>query len=122
MFTAPRDGTYVELKCTYGVAPWYCVARWTDENLAITSGGGNVPIKTSSPRWVKPEGGGPSDEGSLQWRPYHDAIDDYVDPTAGYQNDPQYWRTAVARKYALPDNYFEPKQKKSSLWERIFGA
>lgn len=47
MITAPHDGTWVELKCTYGVAPWYCVARWTDECVALDQHGSSHTFKSS---------------------------------------------------------------------------
>lgn len=107
MDTAPRDGTYVELKNTYGVAPWYCIARWTDENFALGANGTKMTFKTNKPSWVKPDGVGPFSEESLHWRPYNGSVEDYVDPTGGMQNDPAYWRGAVASKYGLPINHFE---------------
>lgn len=107
MDTAPRDGTWVELKCTYGVAPWYCLARWTDEHIAHDQDGQAHPYKANKPSWVQREGGGPFNEGSLHWRPYTGEAVAYIDPTGGMQNDPAYWRCAVASKYGLPLNYFE---------------
>lgn len=112
MDTAPRDGTWVELKCTYGVAPWYCVAQWNIEEL----------------RWKKPDGSGPFSESSLHWRPYDGDIAAYTDPTGGMQNDAAYWRGAVASKYALPADHFEkvasPVAKAAPprpWWKIIFG-
>ena len=128
MDTAPRDGTWVELKCTYGVAPWYCVARWTEE--IITATGTTFRGRAS---WQKLQGGGPFDEGSLHWRPYEGDPAAYVDPTCGMQNDMAYWRGAVASKYGLPLDHFEELaarnekrnqeslRPKKSWWRRFFG-
>lgn len=107
MDSAPRDGTFVELKCSYGVAPWYCVAQWTDECMAMGMDGERHPSKASEPSWQKPEGGGPYDENSLMWRPYSGSVDAYQDPTGGMQNDMAYWRGAVAAKHGLPPTHFE---------------
>lgn len=130
MDTAPRDGTYVELKCTYGVAPWYCIARWTDEGIAHGPNGKQHPFKRDRPSWRKPEGGGPFSEGHLQWRPYKGTVESYVDPTDGMQDSMAYWRGAVAAKYGLPPDRFESEVKrnvskertpKSGFWSRLFG-
>lgn len=65
MTTAPRDGTVVELECTYGFTPWYGLHRW--------SGG----------HWLSPNGRSSTiaTDQHLRWRPYDGAIADYVDPT-----------------------------------------
>lgn len=138
MATAPRDGTWVELKCTYGVAPWYCIARWTDEVRAWGRNGWTETYRASKPSWVKPGGGGPFYERSLHWRPYVGEVTSYVDPTGGMQDDPAYWRGAVASKHGLPLDYFEeaaarnaernaassgpPKTARRPWWKRIFGG
>jgi hypothetical protein len=31
MSTAPRDGTPIEIKCTYGYEPWVQVGRWKQD-------------------------------------------------------------------------------------------
>lgn len=133
MDSAPRDGTLVGLKNTYGVAPWYCVARWTDEAIAIGENGERHPFKMSEPSWQKPEGGGPCGEQWLHWRPYDGSPEAYVDPTGGMQNDMAYWRGAVASRYGLPLDHFEamaernakssppPPQPKAPWWKRVFG-
>lgn len=136
MDAAPRDGTWVELKCTYGVAPWYCIARWTDENIAYCQDGTTVKLKSSKPSWVKQGGGGPFDEKSLHWRPYAGDVGSYVDPTGGMQYDMSYWRGAIANKYGLPLDHFEAeaahnarqntataaadKRVRLPWWKRIF--
>ncbi len=129
MDAAPRDGTWVELKCTYGVAPWYCIARWTDEYVCQGRNGERYTGKSDKPSWQKPEGGGPFSEGSLHWRPYSGEVSAYADPTGGMQNDPAYWRGAVANKYGLPLDHFEKmaaknrtKNERSTLpwWKHMF--
>lgn len=108
MDSAPRDGTWVELKCTYGAAPWYCLARWTDEMFCFNGRGGRSTFRSSGKSWRKPDGGGPSSETQLQWRPYDGSVKDYVDPTSGAQNSAGYWRGAIAAKYRLaPDSNAE---------------
>lgn len=108
MDSAPRDGSWVELKCTYGVAPWYCVARWTNESTALDcSTGDRISFTAREHSWQKPDGGGPSSESHLHWRPYAGTVENYVDPTGGAQNNMAYWRGAVAAKYGKPIDYFE---------------
>lgn len=121
MSTAPRDGTVVEIKCSYGVAPWYGLFRWTDEQVVTARDGTKMAFKTKDPSWVgvdRPGHGLCSGDDSLQWRPHDGNAEAYVDPTGGAQSDPAYWRAAVARKYGLPADHFEPKR---SLWNRLFG-
>ena len=136
MDTAPRDGTWVELKNTYGVAPWYCIARWTDEGISHGPNGEKYPFKSDKKSWQKPEGGGPCSESSLHWRSYAGEVASYTDPTGGMQNDMAYWRGAVASKYGLPLDHFEataarnakrnaaadaPAKVRLPWWKRIFG-
>jgi len=107
MDTAPRDGTVIEVRCTYGVAPWYGLHKWVEDRYGR--------------RWCDAVDDRKSvDEGYyLTWRPYRGAIADYVDPTNGAQNDSAYWRRAIAVKHGLRPDYFEPKPP--TLWQRIFG-
>lgn len=90
---APRNGTVIEIRCTYGVAPWFGLYRW------ITPPG----------RWAKvgDDNFGFSEGPSFSWRPYHGVATEYVDPTGGAQDSMAYWRGAVAAKYGLPLNAFE---------------
>ncbi len=127
MSSAPRDGTFVELECTYGVAPWYCLARWTDEIVLA----GKTTFKSHQFSWQKPwpDNGGPFDEHSLRWRSYNGIVSSYIDPTGGQQNDAVYWRKAVARKYGLPEDHFEKyiksdvdNEHRPSFWLRIKAA
>jgi hypothetical protein len=95
METAPRDGTVIEVRNTYGVAPTYSLAKW---GMGF---GGERWQKATDPSsgWIS--------ESSLWWRPYAGDVSAYVDPTGGAQNDMAYWRGAVARKYGLPLDHFE---------------
>jgi hypothetical protein len=91
MAIAPRDGTTIELCCTYGVAPWYGIYAWKSER--------NFPDGTEwkgmEPTWVcvTEQSKSVSDEAYLYWRPYNQT-GDYVDPTNGAQNTSEYWRKA----------------------------
>jgi len=106
MATAPRDGTVIEVKCSYGIAPWYGLFSWTDEALAYTSGPGRGPtriekIKTQ-PGWYRPDRpGGIHAEHTCEWRPYQKPVDRYVDPTGGAQEQSSYWLRAVARQHGV---------------------
>ncbi len=75
MESAPRDGTFIEICCQYGVAPWYGVFKW--------DGSG----------WRNGKSG--VSEGSfLSWRPVKNGSKDYIDPTGGAQNTRNYWLQA----------------------------
>lgn len=103
--TAPRNGTIIEIRCTYGVVPWYDLAKWTDERPLY--GGGVIKTK---PAWILPlKGDSVFSEESLTWRPYDGTLENYTDPTGSFQKDPLYWRQAVAIKYGLSPNHFEKK-------------
>lgn len=131
MNTALRDGTIIEIRNNYGVAPSYGIYRWTNETKCI-SNNGISKFKDDKFSWqnAQPDqSGSPFDETSLTWRPYNGTVEDYRDPTEGMQNDMAYWRGAVASKYGLPLNHFEELAKNnelknktsesSSLFERI---
>jgi hypothetical protein len=109
MSSAPRDGTVIELRCTYGVAPWYGLHRWTREQGSISPDGGIGVFMADTSRWVAVPDSSHSldDEQHLSWRPYAGKIEDYRDPTNGRQNTSRYWREGVAKKYGLPLDYFE---------------
>lgn len=106
MSSAPRDGTWIEVKNTYGVAPSYGLARWTDEGMAHGPDG-LVPYKRREPAWDDGEGGGYMDGEHLHWRPYDGNPKTYIDPTGGLQNSPAYWRGAAAAENGLPLDFFE---------------
>lgn len=118
METAPRDGTVIEVRCTYGVAPWYGIYRWGDKITVVQDG--ITHEMHGQPRWVKvgDECSGFLEDQTFSWRPVTGMVSSYVDPTGGRQDDPAYWRAAVARKYGLPESYFE---QKPSLLRRWFG-
>lgn len=115
--SAPRDGTIIEVRCTYGVAPWYGLYHWVSgpeevEALSLDADGttkSHKVIVTREPHWAKV--GEPSlgfSEGpTFTWRPYQGNATQYIDPTGGAQDSPAYWRGAVAQKYGLPLDYFE---------------
>ena len=106
--TAPRDGTVVEMRCTYGVAPWYGLFRWTNE---VIGPDGTVLFTRDYPEWVgyvDPSLSVTEDE-HLRWRPYNGSLP-YVDPTGGAQNEGAYWRGAVATKFGLPADHFEKRE------------
>lgn len=114
--TAPKDGTFIEIKNSYGVAPSYGVHHWTDE-CRTTDG---EMFKTDF-HWGNPnERSYPSEGSHLSWRPYDGDPAAYIDPTCGAQKDSAYWRGAVAAKYNLPSDYFE--EKPPSIWQRLFGT
>lgn len=67
MTNAPRDGTVVELRCTYG-DPWTDLYRWKRaENEVLLTNGDLVP---ANPRWcnLRDESRTISDEKYFQWR------------------------------------------------------
>lgn len=80
MSTAPKDGTQVEICCTYGVAPWYGVYSWKNG------------------RWseVNDNSKGLTEDNSFHWRPYSNGKcpAEYIDPTGGAQNTRNYWLRA----------------------------
>lgn len=109
MTAAPRDGTWVEVKNTHGVAPWYDLARWSKEGAVFhISMGQSEPYIETECKWRLRKGGSVCGESHLKWRPYTGDVEAYVDPTGGLQDDPAYWRGAVAGKYGKRLDYFEP--------------
>lgn len=112
MSTAPRDGTPIEVKCTYGVAPTYQLSYWSDERRVHESNGLTIERNTGECNWWSTDtkiGSTYSDEASLVWRPYEGDPKAYVDPTRGAQKDMAYWRGAVAASGGLPPDTFEAK-------------
>lgn len=82
MDSAPRDGTVIELKNTYGLAPWYGLFKWTEHGWedAIQSG-----------RTI-------SDDDYINWRRYSGEIESYQDPTSGAQETTHYWNEQAQRR------------------------
>jgi hypothetical protein len=109
MDSAPRDGSTIEVRCTYGVAPWFGLYHWTDEMNYRDQSGALHQMRGQSKRWGKvgDEGMGFDEGPSFSWRPYRGDAAHYQDPTGGAQNSMAYWRGAVAAKYGLPLNTFE---------------
>jgi hypothetical protein len=60
MDTAPRDGTVVEIKCCYGLHPWYGFYHYGKETYL-----GNVWIRHKDPSHFIIHGA----ESSCYWRP-----------------------------------------------------
>lgn len=107
---APRNGTVIEIRNSYGVAPWYGLFRWTTDGFS-SSPGGLVRATLARAEWVRVDGEHPgsmvTDGPHLTWRPYTGDISGYADPTGGLQDDMAYWRGAVAAKHGLPLDHFE---------------
>jgi hypothetical protein len=104
MSTAPRDGTVVELMNTYGVAPWYSIAKWTRHIDGVPTFYGDkgqqgvTSMDMPEPHWVSLDHNGFQDDAdTLHWRPYHGSVSHYVDPTGGAQNSNAYWLRATGR-------------------------
>ena len=76
---APRDGTPIEIKNDYGIAPTFSLCSWV-------AGRGWVHTNDD----CQGVGDGPW----LTWRPYEGDPESYVDPTNGAQETEQYWRAA----------------------------
>jgi hypothetical protein len=109
MVDAPRDGTPVEIECSYGRMPWYDLMAWRDG------------------RWwsVNRPGHTLSDEKSMKWRPYEGDTSQYVDPTGGLQFRGEYWgglpgdmrgagpmlapgeSMTITKTIPIPSSYFE---------------
>lgn len=125
MYSAPRDGTIVELKCTISdAAPWYGLFRWTNQSYTMYSDGTLVPYKDDKHSWHRVGGpGGAAETSSLFWRPYLGNPKDYVDPTGGAQYRDGYWRGAIARKYGFPLDHFDIAEEKTvrplPWWKRL---
>lgn len=96
MESAPRDGTTIEIRCTYGVAPWYGLFRWTDEMTCEQDGKRHV--LRGQPRWagIPDDSMGFQEDHSFTWRAYGGNSAQYIDPTGGRQYDQDYWRAACA--------------------------
>jgi len=80
--SAPRDGTVIELKNDYGIAPWYGLHKWV-------VGRGWVDATDDS----RGCGDGPW----LSWRAYEGNPAGYIDPTNGAQETTEYWQAASGK-------------------------
>lgn len=85
MASAPRDGTTIEVRCTYGIAPWYGLYKWAAAPYGGTEGWRKVSDENSSF----------TEDPSFSWRPYDGDPGSYVDPTGGAQNTRNYWLRAA---------------------------
>ena len=123
MTTAPGDGTIVELKNTFGVAPWYGIYKWTDEMQSRENDWSLTAFKLQKPTWadMRQPGISISEEERLQWRPFTGIAGGYVDPTGGAQDTPLYWRRAVAISHGLSSNYFERPHGPLAWLRKLFG-
>jgi hypothetical protein len=106
MSSAPRDGRIIELRNTYGAAPWYGLHRW----MPIYEGGECAWVSVNDPQLSACE------KESLSWRHFPGDSSRYVDPTRGAQDSSEYWRGAVAAGHGLPLDYFE---KDRNFWHAI---
>lgn len=80
--SAPRDGTPIELKNDYGIAPWYGLFKWVTDRGWVDANNDSIGC-----------GDGPW----LSWRTYEDDPASYVDPTGGFQESTEYWRAASGK-------------------------
>ena len=78
ILSAPRDGTPIEIRNTWGIAPHYGLCKWV-------LGQGWVYANDPSASMI--------DGPHLDWREYAGKPEDYVDPTNGRQETVEYWRT-----------------------------
>lgn len=82
MNDVPRDGTVVEIECSYGVMPHYDIYRWEDESWKSASRPGH----------------GLASEAQCNWRPYSGDATNYVDPTGGAQWTNEYWHAGMGHR------------------------
>jgi hypothetical protein len=111
MYSAPHDGTVVEVRNTYGVAPWYGLFRWNPhvKVKAYDEKGNDVGFEYDDPkRWIDvSDGSSFQEDKDFTWRPYAGDPRTYVDPTGGAQNSMAYWRGAAAEASGRPVDAFE---------------
>jgi len=99
MASAPRNGTPIEVRCTYGAAPWYGLFRWTDEMSSEDQNGVVHTMRSQAKRWAKVgnDCSGFTEDSTFSWRPYAGQSQAYVDPTGGAQNTQKYWLDACRK-------------------------
>lgn len=85
MTSAPTDGTVIEIQNNYGIAPCFGLYKRQDEKWIDV-----VASHQNSTMYIS-EG----DIIAFSCRPYTGTVEDYVDPTFGEQDKPEYWRNAV---------------------------
>lgn len=108
--SAPRDGTWIELKNNYGLMPTYSLSRWAqwfgDRCAWVHSDDPNVS----------------NDDGPfLEWRPYHGDPASYVDPTNGRQRTDEYWDVAVAQSAGISVARLHNIRKQNRVEQQRFG-
>lgn len=106
--SAPRDGTIIEICCTFGVAPWYGLYKWeggeqcSNQNQSLAHGlaGMQGSPGRQGRDWVDVRDPLKSvtDGDYLQWRPTNATAESYVDPTHGAQETTEYWLQACKRR------------------------
>jgi hypothetical protein len=109
MSTAPHSGEPVEIRCTYGVAPWFGLYHWiATPDTTVYPMDGRQPYMQEG-RWAKigDDRHSLDADNSVSWRPYKGDVTQYIDPTHGAQDSPAYWRGAAAAKSGLPLDVFE---------------
>jgi len=100
MDSAPRDGTWIEIRNSNGIAPWYALARWSREEEVFGREGEPKVYWSNESQW-RCRGGTSVITGAehhLSWRPYDGYPEEYVDPTGGRQDTREYWRAAARRR------------------------
>lgn len=97
MYSAPRDGTVIEIVCLHGIVPWYGIFKWTTERGMLGSDGKMIMFSDATPTWVSATDASMSVFGDDEfwWRPYRGDPAHYVDPTNGAQKTDGYWRKAI---------------------------
>ncbi len=96
MESAPRDATVVELRCTYGIAPWYGLFQWVQDEWSHPTvwlwRSATDPRTSVGDRCRNALGGC---EDNLSWRPTDQDATSYIDPTNGFQATREYWESAA---------------------------
>src|SRR5208283_1963955 len=124
--TAPRDGTIIEIRSTYGVAPWYGLYKWTTTHCSLGVDGGLHQYEAEAD-WcgVNRLGSVFTESRDFMWRPYQAGNpEQYIDPTNGAQETARYWRQAVAHESGVSLLYLEAVTLKNRclnwLGDRLF--
>ena len=126
--TAPKDGTIIEIRCTYGVAPWYGIFIWKETVVLRDNNGESFEVRRPGWRRVGDDSSSFEEGPSFAWRPYRGSTISYVDPTGGAQDSPAYWRGAAAASQGLPLDIFEKltqrnaekAERKVGFWDWFF--
>jgi hypothetical protein len=99
MGSAPRDGTVIEIRQSYGIQPWFGLFKWVVEKgvLHCPAGGGECVPDPGGWKDATNPNRGVFGEDTMSWRPYGGSAAAYRDPTNGAQFTSQYWRTGARR-------------------------